>query len=33
VNPLRYAVVSEKDLETAPSGSFLIIGELQYFLT
>jgi len=35
VNPLKYSiyVIPEEDLEMVPSGSYLIIGELQYFLT
>ncbi|MCM8763998.1 MAG: glycosyltransferase family 39 protein [Candidatus Omnitrophica bacterium] len=35
VSPLKYsvAVIGEKELKTAPSKSYLIVGELQYFLT
>lgn len=35
VNPLKYSisVIGEKQLKTAPSKSYLIVGELQYFLT
>ncbi|MCM8765047.1 MAG: hypothetical protein NC830_06790, partial [Candidatus Omnitrophica bacterium] len=35
VNPLKYSisVIGEKQIKTAPSKSYLIVGELQYFLT
>jgi len=33
VNPLKYEIMVQKNLDKVPGKSFLIVGELQYFLT